>query len=799
MFHAGMSRCLVVFLSVAWLAWQFYGTLSGDWLTAGGGLVEPAARLITLVFAAALLVGVNKSSLEAGGAFQDSWGQFGVGIIALSVIVLVVTVFHPATTIEIWPDLLPALGVVSVLALTFIYISRHAVYVAVCIVGLSVVGVSNAFKGELDFIFLLSVVGNIWTSADGVFGDAIAIASSYLFPFILLGASLQALKFDRYILALIEKFKTTDVRHDQNGWQIISVGTASNTSSETLSKLKNETTPSDQTVTSAAGHSSLIAFAQLAPPVLPAAALLMYYHLGLELTQVFWIFGILSICVLTYFKVFTQIEVSSPVQRQVSLAYAIGSAIILMLGLAVIFLGMDALVGAGIGSWQILIAGLVVSSLLLIRFSRLSIRPDLSRSEQKWQADAHHRIIPVFTFIGLIVANDLELGLIAFLGAAHSIILLVLENVLSNAERTLSYRSPAESFQEISQVVLSPVVKAAIFASRLTIALTLVGITCAPFLIYGFGPDITEFISAITFNNLVLVVAFSVVVALVVGLSLPTTATYFTTILIMGPIVAAVGEANGIVVSLVNLYAAVILFACLADVTPPDDIASETISNLYGVDKWLVYQKLLKLLMPVIAFSVSIAFLPMDLSEIHSAAGLIVNVFLLLTGMVAIGEALLAANMLFYLRAGLIFAGAALMLPQYQLDDVNTYQETMTMSEWTSISDQEVNVLAVKGIFIAADGEQLSEGVGFQFVQGENLETYLYENGAKVIRADGDELYITFVTPLSPAAEAGLEVSMRLDRIIVSNALIDKWIYYAFFLTMLCLISYVHAFRERRE
>ena len=119
----------------------------------------------------------------------------------------------------------------------------------------------------------------------------------------------------------------------------------------------------------------------------------------------------------------------------------------------------------------------------------------------------------MFTFIGLIVANDLELGLIAFLGAAHSIILLVLENVLSNAERTLSYRSPAESFQEISQVVLSPVVKAAIFASRLTIALTLVGITCAPFLIYGFGPDITEFISAITFNNLVLVVAFSVVVA----------------------------------------------------------------------------------------------------------------------------------------------------------------------------------------------------------------------------------------------------------------------------------------------
>ncbi len=777
------------------MAWQGYAALTREMPVSLEGLASPDERLINVAFAILALITINKSSLEAGGLGSESRVQRAISIVAGLLLLFAVAMSHSAVTTDFAGYFNPALGIVALVILTFIYISRHAVYVAALLVGLSILGMSSVEGPALDWAFVVSAVRELWISADGVFGPGIAIASAYLFPFILLGASLQALGFDKYILALMVKIRAKVPENNGAGEYLVSVGLVSNSSSETLAKLTDERSFEAGSVSSAAAHSSLIAFAQLSPPVLPAAGLLMFTYLDLQLVQVFWIFGILSICVLTYLKTFADIEDFSPARRQVRLAYAIGLALLLMFALAVLFSGLQSLFASGSYAISIVVFGGIVSLLFLLRFLRISDSIIFENDEAVIFGHAHHRAIPPLVFLVLVMTNGIDMGVAAFIAVAHALALLVIEKTFIRQAPSQDRRANV-ILREACITSVLPITATATFASRLTIALTLVGATCAPLLVYGFGPNITLFISTITLNSVALVIAFSVVVALVVGLSLPTTATYFATILIMGPIVAAVGEVNGVFVSLINLHVAVLLFACLADVTPPDDIASETISRLYGIDKWRIYKRLLKLGLPIILFSVSIALLQIELSEMKAAKDVIVAICLLLIGMMSVGEALLSRNMSGILRVTFFAVGVSLLLPQYILSSVNSVDTLTSPIEWEATRDQGAEIISATGVFTSHDGNANVKSVKFEFSHGGMLSPYMADNGAVIATNNSGQFYVTSVVPLSVAAAAGLEVGMRLEEIVVTRALFETWMYYAFCLIVLVCASACHANRR---
>ena len=90
----------------------------------------------------------------------------------------------------------------------------------------------------------------------------------------------------------------------------------------------------------------------------------------------------------------------------------------------------------------------------------------------------------------------------------------------------------------------------------------------------GLGGLITEAIGALSMGNIFLMLIITAAASLVIGMGLPTTATYITMAILTAPVIVAVGGAQGLVVPLMAAHLFVFYFGILADDTPPVGLAA---------------------------------------------------------------------------------------------------------------------------------------------------------------------------------------------------------------------------------
>jgi hypothetical protein len=85
---------------------------------------------------------------------------------------------------------------------------------------------------------------------------------------------------------------------------------------------------------------------------------------------------------------------------------------------------------------------------------------------------------------------------------------------------------------------------------------------------------IGEFIELISSGSLILMLIFVALFSLVLGMGLPTTATYIVITSLMAPVIVAVGAKSGLIVPLIAVHMFVFYFGILADDTPPVGLAA---------------------------------------------------------------------------------------------------------------------------------------------------------------------------------------------------------------------------------
>ncbi len=90
----------------------------------------------------------------------------------------------------------------------------------------------------------------------------------------------------------------------------------------------------------------------------------------------------------------------------------------------------------------------------------------------------------------------------------------------------------------------------------------------------GLGGLITEAIGALSMGNILLMLLITAGASLVIGMGLPTTATYITMATLTAPVIVSVGGAGGLVVPLMAAHLFVFYFGILADDTPPVGLAA---------------------------------------------------------------------------------------------------------------------------------------------------------------------------------------------------------------------------------
>jgi hypothetical protein len=84
----------------------------------------------------------------------------------------------------------------------------------------------------------------------------------------------------------------------------------------------------------------------------------------------------------------------------------------------------------------------------------------------------------------------------------------------------------------------------------------------------------TDFVEFISGGNIFLILLFTAIISLILGMGLPTTANYIVVSTLMAPVIVTLGAAHGLIIPLIAVHLFVFYFGILADDTPPVGLAA---------------------------------------------------------------------------------------------------------------------------------------------------------------------------------------------------------------------------------
>jgi hypothetical protein len=116
------------------------------------------------------------------------------------------------------------------------------------------------------------------------------------------------------------------------------------------------------------------------------------------------------------------------------------------------------------------------------------------------------------------------------------------------------------------------------------VATAAAGIVVGTVTLTGIGLVMTEFVEFISGGNLVLILLFTAVISLLLGMGLPTTANYIVVATLMAPVIVSLGAQSGLIVPLIAVHLFVFYFGILADDTPPVGLAAFAAAGISGGD-----------------------------------------------------------------------------------------------------------------------------------------------------------------------------------------------------------------------
>ncbi|MYJ87188.1 MAG: DUF3394 domain-containing protein, partial [Rhodobacteraceae bacterium] len=240
---------------------------------------------------------------------------------------------------------------------------------------------------------------------------------------------------------------------------------------------------------------------------------------------------------------------------------------------------------------------------------------------------------------------------------------------------------------------------------------------------------IGEFIEVLSGGNLLLMLVFVALFSLVLGMGLPTTATYIVITSLMAPVIVAVGAKSGLVVPLIAVHMFVFYFGILADDTPPVGLAAFAAAAISGGDP---------IKTGVIGFSYDIRTAILPFLFIFNTELLLIDVtfskavFVFLISVVAM-LLFAAASQNWFLTRSKLWESAVLLLiafslfrPGFLLDMISEPYQRIPSSELVAMADTAPDMASIR---VRMSGED--------FVTGDIVETTLELPLGKVSDGDG--------------------------------------------------------------
>ncbi len=452
-----------------------------------------------------------------------------------------------------------------------------------------------AHKGQS----LNKVVSHQWLGTEGVFGVALGVSTSFVFLFVLFGSLLEKAGAGNYFI----KVAFSLLGHMRGGPAKAAVVSSALTGLISGSSIANVVTTGTFTIPLMkkvgfpdykAGAIEVAASTngQLTPPIMGAAAFLMVEYVGISYVEVIThaaLPALISYIALVYIVHLEAMKANMqgiPRQHKRTLAQTllgfISGIIVLMVATILIFYGIGWIkqIFQEIAIW---IVGFLTMFLYISLLRFAANFPDLEPEDPE-EIITHlpepgptiksglHYLLPLFVLVWCLTIERFSPGLSAFWATMFMIFIVLTQRPLMawfRSEENLN-RSFLRGFFEFSDGLVA----GARNMIGIGVATAAAGIIVGTVTLTGIGLVMTEFVEFISGGNLVLILIFTAIISLILGMGLPTTANYIVVSTLMAPVIVTLGAQNGLIVPLIAVHMFVFYFGILADDTPPVGLAA---------------------------------------------------------------------------------------------------------------------------------------------------------------------------------------------------------------------------------
>ena len=616
--------------------------------------------------------------------------------------------------------ILGMVGILLLLESTRRAIGTPLVIVALIFLLYSIFGQSMPEMISHQGLSLKRLVGYHWFGGEAIFGIPISVSVSFVFLFVLFGSMLDFAGGGRYFLslalALVGKFRGGPAKASIlasgltgmiSGSSIANVVT---TGTFTIPIMKKTGFPA---VKAGAIEVAASVNGQIMPPIMGAAAFIIAEMLGI-----------------TYFQVIT---------------HAFIPAIIIYLSLF----------------W---ISDLEASKLGLKGMDKNEI-PELGKTFRS----GIHFLIPIALLIYLLIIKRWTAGSAVFYSILAMMAIMIIQKIdFKNFSSTsLLLRQIGDGFKDI----VRGMIRGAVNMTNVAIAIGTAGIIVGAVGSTGLSNYMIEVVEIISRGNIIILLFMVMVLCLILGLGLPTTANYLVVAALMANVIVEIGGASGIILPIIAVHLFVFYFGLMADVTPPVGLAAYAAAAISRADPirtgvQAFYYEIRTAILPFV-FIFNPALLLIGVNNIWHGLLIFVVSLIAILAFASAAQGWLLIRLRWYEIIALLFVTVSMFRPDFIMNRVFPEYTSIEQDLSKSIQYEEERKLRLQVTRYTDYGERYKM---FVFPIEPNTKASVLEiSGLELEKNDNDNFEVVNLVFMGPAEQKGMDFFDEVTRIEISS------------------------------
>ena len=643
--------------------------------------------------------------------------------------------------------ILGMVGILLLLESTRRAIGTPLVIVALIFLLYSIFGQSMPEMISHQGLSLKRLVGYHWFGGEAIFGIPISVSVSFVFLFVLFGSMLDFAGGGRYFLslalALVGKFRGGPAKASIlasgltgmiSGSSIANVVT---TGTFTIPIMKKTGFPA---VKAGAIEVAASVNGQIMPPIMGAAAFIIAEMLGI-----------------TYFQVIT---------------HAFIPAIIIYLSLF----------------W---ISDLEASKLGLKGMDKNEI-PELGKTFRS----GIHFLIPIALLIYLLIIKRWTAGSAVFYSILAMMAIMIIQKIdFKNFSSTsLLLHQIGDGFKDIARGMI----RGAVNMTNVAIAIGTAGIIVGAVGSTGLSNYMIEVVEIISRGNIIILLFMVMVLCLILGLGLPTTANYLVVAALMANVIVEIGGASGIILPIIAVHLFVFYFGLMADVTPPVGLAAYAAAAISRADPirtgvQAFYYEIRTAILPFV-FIFNPALLLIGVNNIWHGLLIFVVSLIAILAFASAAQGWLLIRLRWYEIIALLFVTVSMFRPDFIMNRVFPEYTVIEQDLSKSIQYEEERKLRLQVTRYTDYGERYKM---FVFPIEPNTKASVLEiSGLELEKNDNDNFEVVNLVFMGPAEQKGMDFFDEVTRIEI-NSLDRPAKEYVYLVGLLVLLLTFYSQRRR--